>query len=372
MEWQNGIQDYTKKYNRFTEVLLRKFATKENGNILLSPFSILMLLAIAADATSGKTREEIANVLSNSMRFEEVRDLLCKLQRVITVKDILASANALCVSHRIKADILPEYPANLKTRFGGDLFASESIVEDVNNWVSEKTNGLIPQILNAPISDETAAFLLNAVSFKADWHVKFEEELIAPEKFENAGGTTVEMLMLHGTEKSYIEDENITGFVKPYKEEYSFMALLPKEKGRDALMKTLERTDFTELFYKKTNADVSMAMPEFRYSFEKNMTETCKVLGIHKLFENDADFSPMTTTALKAGSIFHKAHIELDRKGTKAAAVTGMGIMLASCVIMGERKKVYLTRPFIYAIIHNKTGLPVFTGVLNRVEKKNS
>ena len=348
------VKDYAKTYNRFAGIVLKKCAYEKNENIILSPFSVLMLLAIAADATCGKTREEIANVLSGTICFEEVRDLLCVIQNELTDKKIFSSANALCVHHEIENKILPDYIANLQSRFGGELFASGNLVEDVNAWVNVKTNGLISQILNAPISDET--FLLNAVSFKADWLIKFEEELIASEEFENADGTTAETPMLHGTEKSYIEDENITGFVKPYKEEYSFMALLPKEKGRDALMKTLEHTDFTELYFKQTYAEVSMAMPEFSYSFEKNITETCQELGIHKLFEDDADFSPMTTAALKAGSIVHKAHIELDRKGTKAAAATCVGFLLASCVIMGERKRVYLTRPFVYAIIHNKTG----------------
>lgn len=361
-----NVKDYTKTYNRFAGAVLKKCAYGKNENIILSPFSILMLLTIAADATCGKTREEIANVLSNTMRFEEVRDLLCEIQNELTDKKTFSSANALCVHHEIENKILPDYKAKLQSRFGGELFASGKLAKDVNAWVNVKTNGLIPQILNAPISDETLAFLFNAVSFKADWLIKFEEELIAPEKFENADGTTTEIPMLHGTENSYIEDENITGFVKPYKEEYSFMALLPKEKGRDALMKTLEQTDFTELYFKQTYAEVSMAMPEFSYSFEKNITETCQELGIHKLFEDDADFSPMTTAALKAGSIVHKAHIELDRKGTKAAAATCVGFLLASCVIMGERKRVYLTRPFVYAIIHNKTGLPVFTGVMNQ------
>ena len=363
------VKDYAKTYNRFAGAVLKKCAYGKNENIILSPFSVLMLLAIAADATCGKTREEIANILSDTIHFEEVRDLLCEIQNELTDKKTFSSANALCVHHEIENQILPDYKANLHSRFGGELFASGNLVEDVNAWVNVKTSGLIPQIINIPISDETLAYLLNAVSFKADWLIKFDEERIAPEKYENADGTTAEIPMLHGIENSYIEDENITGFVKPYKEEYSFMALLPKEKGRDALMKTLEHTDFTELYFKQTYAEVSMAMPEFSYSFEKNITETCKELGIHKLFEDDAEFSPMTSAALKAGSIVHKARIELDRKGTKAAAVTGFGFMLASCLILGERKRVYLTRPFIYAIIHNKTGLPVFTGVFNNVKK---
>ena len=66
-------------------------------------------------------------------------------------------------------------------------------------------------------------------------------------------------------------------------------------------------------------------------------------------------------------AIIHKAHIEVDRKGTKAAAVS-LGIVVCGCAPQPEEfKEVRLDRPFIYAIMHNQTGLPVFAGVTNYV-----
>ena len=177
--------------------------------------------------------------------------------------------------------------------------------------------------------------------------------------------------MLHSTEKYYIEDSYFTGFVKPYQADYSFMALLTKEEGASFLMQSLTQVDYVSLYLNKIRADVKIAMPEFSYSFEKELTGICQMLGIHTVFTDNADFSPMADVNIKAGCVMHKARIELDRKGTKAAAVTKMYHCLSAsaCVLQHEPKIVYLTRPFIYAIIHNETSLPVFIGVLNRVEK---
>lgn len=65
-------------------------------------------------------------------------------------------------------------------------------------------------------------------------------------------------------------------------------------------------------------------------------------------------------------SIIHKAHFEVDRKGTKAAAVT-MGVVCAGCApMMEDFKTICLDRPFVYAIVHNEMGLPVFAGIMNK------
>ena len=107
-------------------------------------------------------------------------------------------------------------------------------------------------------------------------------------------------------------------------------------------------------------------MPEFTFSFEDDLTGFFKELGIRSLFSPDADFSPLTSEWIKADSIIHKAKIEVDSEGTKAAAATAM-FAVAGCAPMFDAKEVILNRPFLFAIMHNETGLPVFTGCLNQI-----
>ena len=114
--------------------------------------------------------------------------------------------------------------------------------------------------------------------------------------------------------------------------------------------------------YKK----VIVSMPEFSCDSKLDLKEYCKELGINTLFTDNADFSPASRAWLKVDAILHKAHVEVDRKGTKAAAVTMAGVVCAGAAVMEETKIVRLDRPFIYAVMHKETKLPVFVGIMNK------
>jgi serpin B len=174
--------------------------------------------------------------------------------------------------------------------------------------------------------------------------------------------------MLYSKEGYYIENEFFTGFRKPYKgNQYSFMALLPKKPRNDRFFrKAIEKIDFTRIFESARLKDVHVSMPEFTTEFGTDLKGLFMNMGIKEIFSDRADFSPLSGAWLKADSIIHKAKIEVDRKGTKAAAVTAMFVYAAG-IPSFEYKVVDLDRPFVYAIVHNETGLPVFTGVVNEI-----
>ena len=212
-------------------------------------------------------------------------------------------------------------------------------------------------------------FIRNAVAFEADWKEQYDEDDIQTDEFKNADGFVTEVDMLCSKERNYLEDDNYTGFLKPYKGyEYSFMALLPKHKTNQFMMNDMKSIDFTKLFNNNIYAPVDVRMPEFKYTYGGDISDICSSLGMKQAFTPSADFSPMTSEWAKIDSIIHKAHIELDRRGTKAAAATA--VMMVGCAapdMWDETKSVILDRPFVYAIMHNETGLPVFTGIMNQL-----
>lgn len=89
-------------------------------------------------------------------------------------------------------------------------------------------------------------------------------------------------------------------------------------------------------------------------------------MGIRTTFTPEADFSPLSSAQLMVDAIIHKAHIEVDSQGTKAAAITEE--VMVGCCPNFDAKEVYLDRPFVYANMHVETRLPVFVGVLNHVD----
>ncbi len=360
------IEEYTGKYNEITRTLMERFAEVKKGeNIVLSPMSVIMLLGILADAVAGKTRDEIVRIIGDGFSYEELMTILKQFQKETSESGLLMSSNAVCVKDTIKESIKDGYEERLKESFDGRLFLSSDIVRDVNVWVKEKTNGMIENVADESMN-QMLACLINAIAFCAEWMEEYGEDDIHEDDFNNADGTVSGVQMLESSEDTYIEDDFFTGFMKPYKnEKYAFMALLPKKKSASFLLSAVKQIDFSKLFDVASSGTVYVTMPEFKYDFGKDLTALCKEMGIHTVFTPEADFSPMSNEWLKVDSIIHKAHIEVDRQGTKAAAVT-MAVVVAGCAPDFDNiKEVRLDRPFVYAIMDTETGLPVFTGIYN-------
>lgn len=360
------IKDYTEKYNELTNTVLNNFVSgKKNENVVFSPLSIVILLAIAAGAVQGKSREEIVRTLGGDVSFDEIKELSKELQRVFSKDSCLESSNAVCVNNAIKQTVNPDYEKELREFFDGKLFVSENIVDDVNKWVSEKTNGMIKDAADDSMKDMLAC-LMNAIAFESKWETPYEAEAIFEDEFRNADGTTCEVDMMASNEDYYIEDDRFTGFVKAYKDgEYAFMALLPKgHENPGDLQNAINDVDFSSLMNTMEHCEVSVTMPQFSYDFGEDLTQLCKDMGIRTTFTPEADFSPLSSAQLMVDAIIHKAHIEVDSQGTKAAAITEE-LAVAGCCPNFDLKEVYLDRPFVYAIMHAETRLPVFAGVFN-------
>ena len=253
----------------------------------------------------------------------------------------------------------------MERSYDGQVIASEDLVNDTNKWVREKTRGMIDKVLESTPGSMTA-ILLNAISFDAEWETKYRKDDVSRKDFHNEDGSTCRVSMLKSTEDLYVEDRNVTGFIKQYKgAEYSFMALLPRKKGPEALRAAAAQLNLSDLYSKRTHGEVSVLLPEFESQYEVKLKDHLREKGIRAIFSQQGDFTPMSDHPLLVDEILHKAKIEVDRKGTRAAAVT-MAMVIGCSMPMEplEKKIVHLDRPFLYAVMHNETGLPVFVGAV--------
>ncbi len=134
------------------------------------------------------------------------------------------------------------------------------------------------------------------------------------------------------------------------------------EKSTQCILTFMREKRFAELLAGKTNASVSVLMPEFTADYHFNFTETLKATGMEKAFSPDADFSAMYDDGACLRTVEQNTFIDVSRNGTKAAAVT-WGLVDAECEVICN-KEIILDRPFVYAIVDNGTGLPVFLGTV--------
>lgn len=373
---------FRRTYADVSVELLKKSGLKDikaGKNVLISPESILCAMTMSANGAANNTLVQYEDVLMGGYSLSSFnRKMKSFNKRLTSSKKVSFNiANSIWLSNNAKGAVKPEFINVNKKNFGAEIdFVDFNMdtVERVNKWVSKNTNGMIDKIVDR-FAPDTVSCIVNAIAFEAKWAEQYSEYSVKKGRFTNAQGTKEKVNMLYGTEYKYISDENSTGFIKDYEGgDYAFMAVLPK-KGMTLLeyIKKLNGNKFTALYHGAQNCEVLTKMPEFSYDYSAKLNNPIKKMGITDAFsQTEADFGNMLDTSSGANvyidEIIHKTHIELDRYGTKAAAATGI-INKETCVPGRPKpKKVYLTRPFLYAIVDTDTGLPVFVGVVNTVK----
>lgn len=352
-------------------------ARGKNANVTISPMSVLNALAMATNGAAGKAgaqlRAAIAGGASTAALNKSLKWYSSKL--VNTAKARLSNANAIWYHDKGTLKIKKKFIATNKKYLGAGAqpadFSDPSTVNAINAWVSRNTNGMIKRLVSR-VTPDMRLILANAVYFDAEWKVPYEKSDVRTRAFTTANGQKRKVKMMFSTESRYIEAKGVTGFIRPYAKGYSYVALLPK-KGTaiKAFLSDLDGTAFRKLVAGAQRATVRAGIPKYSVAYtNENMRTQLAGMGIRLAFDPfKADFSNMATD--KTGNLFidqviHKTKVEIDERGTKAAAVTGIVYKNTSFTPV-KVKTVVLNRPFVYAIVDNATKLPVFIGAVNNI-----
>lgn len=346
--------------------LLRESAGEQNA--LISPLSVLSALALAENGAGGETLAQMEQI--TGMGADELTDLL-QAYGALLDDGPLSVANSIWLRD---ADVLAVEDDFLETcgeRLGAQVFSApfdDSTVADVNAWVSEKTNEMIPRMLDR-ISDQAQLLLVNALAFEGGWEDPFDSALVSPDTFTCEDGTEQDVKMMHSVEGSYLEGELATGFVKPYEGyDYAFVGLLPAEGvSVDELLASLDGAALEELLTPVAGAGAEIGLPKFTASYEAELADALRSLGMTDAFDAArADFSRMCTSEqgpLCVGGVLHKTFVDVNEEGTRAAAATV--VTMDGAAAPGgpiEYHEVILDRPFFYLIMDLRCDLPVFIG----------
>lgn len=380
-------EDFVSGVSDFSAELFKASALgdiSEGKNALISPESVLMALGMTENGAAGDTLLQMQDTLCGGMELGRFNDNMRLMKDNADNAEglTLNIANSVWVRDDGSGRITMKDSFSDKVRdfFGADVFArpfDNGTLDEINGWVNENTNEMIPSILNS-IHDYDVMYLINAVAFEGKWLTPYwDGDIDENGEFTNAFGEKQTVTMLNSTEESYIEDDKATGFLKCYKGgDYAFMAILPNE-GVSVEEYASEMTgeSLRNLYDNRYRGyyHVETKIPEFTYDYDLSLTDPLIGMGMDRAFNDTADFTEMAETqtgALYISDVIHKTFIQLDRKGTKAAAATAV-IMTETagneCRPV-EIKYVYLERPFIYAIVDTRTGIPMFIGAVNTIE----
>ena len=372
--------------DNFNISLIKTVNAGKNENYLISPYSIEIALNLLKEGADGETLKELEKVIGN----RSIPD--------VTVKDHINVANAAFIKNMYKDQIEKEFTKNIKTKYNGEILYDEFTTPKViNDWVNEKTNGMIDKILDQ-VEPNFCLGLANALAIDVEWDSPFECTSTRSQEFTKQDGKKIDVEMMHQTLKydshKYLENDNATGVIIPYKkyfntettdfkseEDYEktdnleFIGILPKSDANSYInMLTKEELDNLEQTAKEVDEDfeINLALPRFKYDYSlNNFKQVLKDMGIKLAFDSEqADFSKIIkTTHIYVDEAIHKTHIELNEKGTKAAAVTYFGFKANGMLAQKHTVDITFDKPFIYMIRDKNTKELLFFGVVYEPNK---
>ena len=365
---------------------LFKESISEGKNSMISPVSILMAMAMAENGAAADSRTQIEKAFGCTT--EELSDWLKNWMTSLKTgqNTRMNVANSFWFRDTEGLKVKEDYIKTIKDCLDAQAYKAPfdaGTRDEINNWCDENTYGMIKKVIEE-ISSDDMAVIVNATAFEGAWLVPYEEYQVEEgESFYTEDGSEEKADMLYSEEGFYIEgkigDNKVTGFKKSYEDGYSFVALLSEEGTTVAdCVKSLDGETFGSLIDNGRYEKVKTALPEYTSEYTvNNLINTFEKMGIKDIFSPDmADLSDMATAEAPGGDaaynlyiskILHKTFIEVNRKGTRAAAVTEM---VAGCTSMPRPEKVHsvrLDRPFIYAIIDDVTATPIFIGTVMSV-----
>ena len=368
--------------NAYTDLSVALFqqtaAANLEKNVLISPLSIQLALAMTANGANGQTRQEMETVLGRGINLEDLNACLHTYVEGLPSekKAKLSIANSIWFRDQKKLTVEKSFLQINKDYYDAEVFQrpfDETTVKEINNWVDHNTDGMIDQIIDQ-IDELTMMYLINAIAFDAEWAEPYNEYAICDGSFTALSGKQQTVSMLHGSESQYLSDGRATGFTKSYAGgKYSFAVLLPNE-GEDLYdyISSLTAQQLTKTLDSAENATVITQLPKFSYEFSLNMNDTLKKMGMPTAFDPDkADLSKLgssTAGNLYIGNVLHKTFIQVDGLGTKAGAVTVVEIPAEGAFEPDPNiKEVIVDRPFVYMIVDNETNLPLFIGCVTEI-----
>lgn len=348
---------------QFSLALLQN-SYKSEENVVLSPYSALMALAMTANGAQGTTLSQME--VAFGLPMEKLNRYLAGL----TSSEELQSANSLWIREglSVEKDFLQTnadyYNASVyRAKFNQDT------VDDINTWVKEHTKERIDKIVDE-ISPDAMLYLINALSFDAKWADPYEDTQVIDDDFTAANGEVQTVEMLQSSEHRYLETAQATGFMKAYKgNRYYYFSLLPNEDvSMQAFLEGLDGETLSELLRDPQGETVYTRMPKLKLEYAQSLKDALQAMGITEAFSDVADFSAMSERALKIDDVQQKVYFELDEQGTKAAAVTSVTVGDAAMAEPEDPKYVYLTRPYVMGIYDAENQCILFLGVINSVE----
>ena len=316
-------------------------------NYMFSPLSIKMALVMAVNGAGGRTKDEILDVLKieDLDKFNEFsKQIIKEYSENDIVKLNIANSLWLNTDYYKNVDFEDSFKKAVSDYYDADSekVNNANAIETVNNWVKNKTNDKIAELIS---DSDFLAYIVNAIYFKGEWAVQFQEGATKKAEFTDRNDKRTE-----------IDFMNMTGYFDYYEDSYVQMIKLPYKDRKTSMYIAIpagRAVDLDKNIKKMESKRVQISLPKFKTEFSLELIDTLLQMGIKTAFNlNKADFKNMFTDTpdnIFISNVIHKTFISVDENGTEAAAVTG--VAMADSSMPTEPPIIFnANKPFTYFI----------------------
>ena len=362
--------------NQFALTLFRRLSQQQpDFNVFVSPLSVSFSLGMTMNGADTQTLDEMRATLGfGGAALAEINEGyrgLLALETGLDPSTTFEIANS--VWHRSTLAVHQSFVDVVKSAFEAEVQASpfdQTTITQVNNWVSAKTNGRIPTILDF-IAQEHVMFLINAIYFKGSWRDRFDGAATATGDFRTIDGSTQRATLMHrekgeGKIRHAFVGNSTVGELSYGNGAFVMTLVIPEFGGTvNDVAASLDTAKWTSMITPLREIEGEVILPKFRLSYERELAEDLKALGMVIPFaRGGADFTRMSPAGrdLFIAFVKHKSFVDVNEEGTEAAAVTNTGIGIVS-LPPGIRAN----KPFIFVIRERFSGTILFMGKMVRM-----
>jgi len=387
---KSDLQTLTAGNRAFTADLYNKLRTKD-GNLIFSPYSISLALAMTYGGARTETAGQIADTLHFLLPEETLHPAFNALSQYLeTLAQPPTSSQPTPTGEQPKGlqldiansiwgqkdfDFQQAYLDLLAQNYGAGLRLvdfntdAEAARQQINDWVSQQTQDKIQDLFpQGSLDANTRLALVNAIYFKASWMNAFNSDKTQPDVFHLKDGSQVSVPMMSSGEaaKFYARGTDYQVVGLPYLGNQSMMVILLPDQGKfDQVETSLDGQQLNAVLNSLQNKEIELSMPKFKFESQFSLPQTLASMGMPAAFDPaQADFSGMDGGRdLFISQVMHKAFVNVDESGTEAAAATGVAMSLTA---VQETISVNVDRPFMFFIYEPTHGTILFAGrVLN-------
>jgi serpin B len=355
----------------------------QDGNLIYSPYSISVALAMTYAGADGTTAQQIADTLHFTLPQDKLHPAFNALglaldSRNMTYDDPASGEKKTAIQLEIANTLWAQIGFPFKQPFlemlGRNydagvqqtdfINAPESARQAINQWASQKTHDKIQEVVpKGMITPDTRLVLANAIYLNALWQSQFNEDATQDEPFHLLDGSQAQVKMMHQQETfGYASGDGYQAVDLPYMGgQLSMLAIVPDQDRFTDFESAFDAAHFEQIRTATTPQLINLGIPRFEFETGVDLADTLIEMGMPEAFSNLANFSGMTDEGLAISHVPHKAYIKASESGTEAAAVTVV-IMDRASVAVDEPINLTIDRPFLFVLYDHDTGAILFVG----------